>query len=52
MKRKRGRKRKMEGLGEIVFERWHKSGGHFAAWERPEVLVGDLREMFSGWKEL
>jgi hypothetical protein len=25
----------------------HKEGGHFAAWEKPEALVGDLREMFA-----
>ncbi|EHK97315.1 putative epoxide hydrolase [Glarea lozoyensis 74030] len=33
-------------LGEVVFERRHESGGHFAAWERPEELAGDLFEMF------
>lgn len=33
-------------LGNIVFENWASDGGHFAAWERPEVLVGDLRKMF------
>lgn len=33
-------------LGEVVFEKEHKDGGHFAAHERPEKLVGDLREMF------
>lgn len=33
-------------LGDIVFERDHKDGGHFAAWERPEQLVQDLRDMF------
>jgi len=35
-------------LGPVVFERWHEDGGHFAAHERPEKLVGDLREMFRG----
>lgn len=29
-----------------VFERQHKSGGHFAATEKPEELVSDLRQMF------
>jgi len=29
-----------------VFESEHESGGHFAAHEKPEVLVGDLRKMF------
>ncbi|KAI1502697.1 microsomal epoxide hydrolase [Biscogniauxia marginata] len=33
-------------LGEVVFERDHESGGHFAAWERPAELVADVREMF------
>lgn len=33
-------------LGPVVFEAAHKSGGHFAAYERPEELAGDLREMF------
>ncbi|KAK0707451.1 Alpha/Beta hydrolase protein [Lasiosphaeris hirsuta] len=33
-------------LGPVVFERVHEDGGHFAAWERPEKLVGDVREMF------
>jgi hypothetical protein len=33
-------------LGEVVFERDYESGGHFAAWERPEEIVQDLREMF------
>ncbi|KAJ7062222.1 Alpha/Beta hydrolase protein [Mycena amicta] len=32
--------------GKLVFQRVHKKGGHFAAWERPEELVEDLREMF------
>ena len=30
----------------IVFESEHKVGGHFAAYEQPEALVGDLRNMF------
>ncbi|KAH7038203.1 Alpha/Beta hydrolase protein [Microdochium trichocladiopsis] len=33
-------------LGEVVFDREHESGGHFAAWERPKELVADVREMF------
>lgn len=33
-------------LGPLVLQKRHVDGGHFAAWERPEVLVGDLREMF------
>ena len=30
----------------LVFSSIHSSGGHFAAWERPAELVGDLRKMF------
>ncbi|KAI0134196.1 microsomal epoxide hydrolase [Xylariales sp. AK1849] len=33
-------------LGHIVYEKDHPGGGHFAAWEKPEAIVGDLREMF------
>lgn len=33
-------------LGPVVFERYHPDGGHFAAHERPQKLVDDLREMF------
>ncbi|KAI0036978.1 alpha/beta-hydrolase [Vararia minispora EC-137] len=32
--------------GKIVQEVEHEKGGHFAAWEVPELLVGDLRKMF------
>lgn len=34
------------GLGPIVYESENDSGGHFAAWEKPEVIVNDLRQMF------
>jgi hypothetical protein len=30
----------------IVFESDHKVGGHRAAYEQPEGLVGDLRNIF------
>ena len=30
----------------LVFESKHEHGGHFAAHEKPEALVGDLRKMF------
>jgi hypothetical protein len=30
----------------VVFEAEHDSGGHFAAYEKPAELVGDLRKMF------
>lgn len=33
-------------LGDVVFEKEHEKGGHFAAWEQPEALVEDLRTMF------
>ncbi|KAJ3565238.1 hypothetical protein NPX13_g7578 [Xylaria arbuscula] len=33
-------------LGDVIFEQEHERGGHFAAWEQPELLVGDLRVMF------
>jgi len=33
-------------LANVAFVREHGSGGHFAAYENPEVLVEDLREMF------
>ncbi|KIL92414.1 hypothetical protein FAVG1_04825 [Fusarium avenaceum] len=33
-------------LGPIVHETEHERGGHFAAWEQPDAIVGDLRLMF------
>ena len=33
-------------LGPVVHESFHDSGGHFAAWERPEDLARDLHKMF------
>ncbi|KAF7357441.1 hypothetical protein MSAN_01340100 [Mycena sanguinolenta] len=33
-------------MGNIVFEREHEGGGHFAAYEKPNELVDDLRQMF------
>ncbi|KAA1474380.1 alpha/beta-hydrolase [Dentipellis sp. KUC8613] len=33
-------------MGNVVFDAEHESGGHFAAHEKPEELVGDLRKMF------
>ncbi|KAE9390436.1 alpha/beta-hydrolase [Gymnopus androsaceus JB14] len=33
-------------IGNVVFEAEHDSGGHFAAYEKPELLVGDLQKMF------
>ncbi|KFY27436.1 hypothetical protein V491_00920 [Pseudogymnoascus sp. VKM F-3775] len=34
-------------VGAVVQEVEHESGGHFAAWEKPEELCGDVRKMFS-----
>ncbi|KAL8676881.1 MAG: hypothetical protein Q9186_006635 [Xanthomendoza sp. 1 TL-2023] len=33
-------------LGPVVFEHFNDKGGHFAAWECPESIAGDLKEMF------
>ncbi|KAI2641411.1 Alpha/Beta hydrolase protein [Hypomontagnella submonticulosa] len=30
-------------LGPVVFEKRHEEGGHFAAYEKPQLLVSDLR---------
>ena len=32
--------------GNVVFQKEHERGGHFAAWEQPDAIVSDLREMF------
>ncbi|KAH9018204.1 Alpha/Beta hydrolase protein [Lactarius deliciosus] len=36
----------LRSKGNIVFESDHEAGGHFASYEKPEALVGDLRKMF------
>ncbi|PQE29718.1 Epoxide hydrolase protein [Rutstroemia sp. NJR-2017a WRK4] len=33
-------------LGEVVYEKEHPRGGHFAAYEKPADIVNDLRIMF------
>lgn len=33
-------------LGPVVFEKRHEEGGHFAAYEVPELLAADLKTMF------
>ena len=33
-------------MGPVVWESENERGGHFAAWEKPEAIVRDLREMF------
>lgn len=33
-------------LGEVVHESVSDKGGHFAGWERPDVISGDLQTMF------
>jgi hypothetical protein len=32
-------------LGPVAFEKRHTEGGHFAAYEKPELLVADVREL-------
>jgi hypothetical protein len=32
--------------GNLRFYHRHDEGGHFAAWEKPQALVADLREFF------
>ncbi|KAF2461059.1 Alpha/Beta hydrolase protein [Lineolata rhizophorae] len=32
-------------LGPVVFESEHEKGGHFAAWENPDAIVGDMKKM-------
>ena len=40
-----------EKKANIVFWREHESGGHFAAYEKPEEFVDDLSSFFSTvWK--
>ena len=34
-------------IGNPVFVASHSEGGHFAAYERPNELVGDLRKMYA-----
>jgi hypothetical protein len=36
----------MQTCANVVFIGEHAEGGHFAAYERPQELVGDLRAMF------
>ena len=33
-------------LGKLVFTGEHEKGGHFAAFEQPEALAGDMRKMY------
>ena len=33
-------------MGNLVFESEHDRGGHFAAHEQPQALIGDVRGMF------
>ena len=41
----------VETTGRLVWFRRHTSGGHFAAVERPEVLLGDIEEFVAQvWK--
>jgi len=40
-------KRWTRNMGHVVFDSEHTSGGHFAAYEKPEELVDDVRKMFA-----
>ena len=33
-------------IGNLKFWKMHQDGGHFAAWERPNELVDDIREFY------
>ena len=35
----------------LVFYKRHDRGGHFAAWEQPQVLTEDLREAFRSLRQ-
>lgn len=37
----------MKSVGNLVIHSRHEQGGHFAAYEKPEELVGDVRAMFA-----
>ena len=39
-------RRSLRAKARVVFESEHETGGHFAAYEKPDLLVGDLRRMF------
>jgi hypothetical protein len=34
-------------LGPVAYESENDHGGHFAAWEQPGVIAGDLKAMFA-----
>ena len=33
-------------MGPVVYESENESGGHFAAWEKPDAIARDLHGMF------
>lgn len=35
----------VDGLGSVVWQSEHTKGGHFAAWEVPDIIVQDLQGM-------
>jgi len=37
----------LPSLGNVVIQGKHSRGGHFAAYEEPALLVGDIRRMFA-----
>ena len=34
----------------LIFYKRHDVGGHFAAWEQPQLLAEDLRESFRSFR--
>ncbi|TKC62094.1 hypothetical protein FBD94_07625 [Pedobacter hiemivivus] len=36
----------------MIYYKKHNNGGHFAAWEQPELLVNDLREGFKSLRNI
>jgi len=36
----------LSGMGKVVFVGDSEKGGHFAAWENPQAVAGDLKKMF------
>ncbi|KIW17951.1 hypothetical protein PV08_05146 [Exophiala spinifera] len=38
-------------LGDVIYESEAEYGGHFAAWENPEFIAEDVKNMFKGLKE-
>jgi microsomal epoxide hydrolase len=41
----------VETTGQLTWFRQHRSGGHFAAMEKPELLLKDVEEFLADWKD-